>query len=174
MLPKPQSARRRAAAVIAALLLILGALTATAAADGGRHIVEQRCLSTYGFCWSTVVEGGDVYLVMQSPEHGGEYQVCVQAPSGERACRPIRLRHRPPGPHGYIGFASRVSFERSFSFGEKGIYRVTWRSYPAGLRFSPALTFSSSDLAVRNGPIDALSEFVDLAQVRGGAVDQPA
>jgi hypothetical protein len=95
-----------------------------------------------GFCWSTVGEGKSVFLIMESEDRGGTYQVCVTPPRGTAACRPVRLRHRSPGPHGYIGFAGRVDFEKSFEASGAGQYLVKWKSYPVALPLSPVLAFT--------------------------------
>ena len=114
---------------------------AVAASGTGRFLFDQRCDHASDLCWSTVAEGSSVYLVMQSPDHGGRYQVCVTPPQGRGACRPVSLRHRPPGPLGYVGFAARVDFAKSFTATGSGQYVVRWKSYPAGLPLSPALAF---------------------------------
>jgi hypothetical protein len=63
---------------------------------------------------------------------------------GQGACRPVRLRHRAPGPHGYVGFAARVDFAKSFGASGMGQYLLKWKSYPAGVPLSPTLAFRLS------------------------------
>jgi hypothetical protein len=116
--------------------------TSAVAAGDGRYVFEQRCDETQGICWSTFAQGKETFLKMESDNHGGEYEVCVAPPRGMGACRPVRLRHRSPGPHGDIGFAARVGVEKSFGdLGEAGQYLVKWKSFPTGLPLSPVLTF---------------------------------
>jgi hypothetical protein len=128
--------------LFAGIAFVAGAST-TAAAGGSRYVIDQRCSELFGICWSTVGEGKHVYLIMESPEHGGEYEVCVKPPGGKDACRPVKLRHRPPGPPGEeVGFVGRVDFERSFRASGAGQYLVRWKSYPVGLPLSPVLGFT--------------------------------
>jgi hypothetical protein len=112
------------------------------AAGDGRYVFEQRCDEMQGICWSTFAQGKETFLKMESDNHGGEYEVCVAPPRGMGACRPVRLRHRSPGPHGNIGFAARVGVEKSFGdLEEAGQYLVKWKSFSTGLPLSPVLTF---------------------------------
>lgn len=116
-------------------------LPATVGHAADREFLDQRCDQALGLCWSTAYEGPNVALVMESDDHGGEYQVCVRSPRGNEACRRIKLRRRPPGPHGDAGFRNRVIFSRSFKFDGAGLYRVVWRGYPFEAAISPPLFF---------------------------------
>jgi hypothetical protein len=120
---------------------LLPTAAAQAAPPPGREFIDQRCDGVFGFCWSTSYEGTDVDLVMESADRGGRYQVCVRSPRGREACRPIKLRRRPDGPHGYAGFRNRVVFARSFRFEGAGIYGVVWKGYPLEDAISPLLQF---------------------------------
>jgi hypothetical protein len=142
VLPGARTARYLTTALLVALFLLAATSSASAGPNGRTYVIEQGCSPVYGLCWSDDSEGGDIYVVMQPFEHGGQYQVCVSPPHGSRACRPIRLRHRAPGQHGDIGFANRVDVEKSFGFTAKGTYKATWLSYPDGLPLSPTLFFT--------------------------------
>jgi hypothetical protein len=128
---------------LAALLfagVALLAATAVSAAGAGRYVFDQRCDEILHLCWSTAAEGGDVYLGIESAEHGGEYRVCVTPPRGSGACRAVRLHRRPPGAHGYVGYVGRVAFEEFAKPVGAGQYIVHWKS-AQGFPVGPALAF---------------------------------
>jgi hypothetical protein len=128
------------------LILALGSAlmptTTTAAGTGSpREIHNSACNAALAFCWSTVYEGARVDLIMESDDRGGRYNVCVEAPDGTEACRPIQLHKRPNGPHGFAGFRNRVVFSNSFKFLGAGRYRVAWKGGAINAPISPVLTF---------------------------------
>jgi hypothetical protein len=133
---------RRSSCFFAVFLVGVALLAAAAAsaAGGKRHYFDQRCEPVRGICWSTAAEGGHVLLIMESANHGGEFQLCVTPPRGKGACRPVALRHHPPGPHGSVGFVGRVDFEKSFKPAGAGQYLVHWKSVQ-GFPLGPTLTF---------------------------------
>lgn len=140
-MPRFRNARYLTVALLTVLASVTVISSASATVGGQTHVIDERCSFVYGICWSIDAEGGDTYAVMQSEEHGGQFQVCVSPPRGKRVCRPIRLHHRPSGPHGYVGFANRVDLQKLFGLTIKGEYRVTWLSYPGGLPLAPSLYF---------------------------------
>jgi hypothetical protein len=107
-----------------------------------RDFLDQRCDHVSDLCWATLAEGGSIFLTMESPDHGGEYQVCVTPPRGKRACRPVELRRRPPGEHGHVGFAARVDAGKMIGLSTGGQYRVRWFSFPSRIPVSPTLAFT--------------------------------
>jgi hypothetical protein len=136
---------RRSAAIlglVAACALLLITPPPLPAAPGTGVLLDQRCDFISSECWSTRAERGSVFLRMESSDHGGEYRVCVTPPRAKRACRAVRLRHRPPGKHGYVGFAAGVDAGKFVDLSAAGQYRVLWFSEPGGLRFGPTLAFT--------------------------------
>jgi hypothetical protein len=133
----------RVAGAVAVCLVVLFAVSGpgAAASPAPRQVIDSTCDPAIDYCWEIAARGSDVYLRMESDEKAGTFDVCVRPPAAKKECRTVRLRHRPPGKQGDVGFGVSVDFDRAFGAAGPGAYLVDWESTVTGAQFSPTLRF---------------------------------
>ena len=126
--------KRIALAVLAALALIICSLPSATLA---RTVLDSYCSPTGDYCTGAFREQGRIKLSISTFSFTGEYQLCIDPPTGRdiRDCKSFELRTKPNGV-----YSSRIDFARNFSGWGRGRYGVSWLLM--GSRLGPLLRFN--------------------------------